>query len=151
MEDPALTAAQENILLRPSGTNRSGCQAAGGWWTPRAWRRFRGWCGSPAAALRALRRLLKPGGTITVIEGEARLEKGSAAPKVIVNGKDGKDGKDTRKSHQHQPKAKPAQTQEQQPELQSESESEPEEPELSRPLQVRGPQQHQTAAQSRVR
>lgn len=28
---------------------------------------------------------------ITVIEGEARLEKGSAAPKVIVNGKDGKD------------------------------------------------------------
>ena len=28
---------------------------------------------------------------ITVIEGEARLEKGSAAPKVIVKGKDGKD------------------------------------------------------------
>ncbi|WP_135210147.1 dihydrolipoyl dehydrogenase [Vitreimonas flagellata] len=28
---------------------------------------------------------------ITVVEGEARLEKGSAAPKVVVKGKDGKD------------------------------------------------------------
>ena len=60
---------------------------------PKAWSSAR--ARSPASSQGGVAFLMKKN-KIKVIEGEARLEKGSAAPKVIVKGKDGKDDLDAK-------------------------------------------------------